>query len=104
MKVVPKLAHTRSSLVRNKMNKSGYKTALKEKRFKNDILKPVSDSNLRANVKIVLRKEGKEALNYLADKNPELYDVIVKEMMKKEGHFKTLIGTNLYVRLESREN
>ena len=85
MKVVPKLAHTRSSLVRNKMNKSGYKTALKEKRFKNDILKPVSDSNLRANVKIVLRKEGKEALNYLADKNPELYDVIVKEMMKKGG-------------------
>ena len=82
--VVSKLAHTRLSFVRNKMSKSNYKSALKGKKFKNDVSKLESKSNLRRNIKIVLRKEGDDALIYLSRKNPEVYNVI-KEMMKKGG-------------------
>ena len=84
-KVVPKIARTRSSSVRNRMNESSYKTILKKKDYKNNIFKPTS--NLRKNIKIVLRKEGDDALNYLSRNNPDVYATI-KEMMKEGGPLK----------------
>lgn len=83
-KVVSKIARTRLSSVRNRMNKSNYKAALKEKGDKNIYFKPASNSNLRKNIKIVLRKEGDDALEHLSRNNPDVYATI-KEMMKEGG-------------------
>lgn len=84
-KVLPKLAHTRLSLVRDKMNKSNYKAALKGNSLKSNILEPGLNSNLRKGVNIIAKKEGQEMFNDLSTKNPELYDVIVNKFMKKGG-------------------
>ena len=90
-KVVKKISHTRFSPAKNRMNQSDYKKYLNNSKTKkrNAISEISKKSNigLYQNVKIIARKEGDEAFKYLANKHPELYNLIRKEMMGKGGPF-----------------
>ena len=86
-KVMPKVSRTRFSLAKKRMDKSEYKKALRGNNAEKKSLETVSKTNigLYRNVKIIARKEGDEALNYLMQKHPDVYNLIKKEMMGNGG-------------------
>lgn len=90
-KIVPKISQTKLSQAKINRNKSNYRNALRQRSYRkrnnasSEVLKKTK-LGLYRNVNIIARKEGKEALDYLEQKYPEIYKLI-KKMMHDGGPY-----------------
>ena len=90
-RIMPKVSRTRFSQAKAKRVKSDYSDVLKRsKNQRKSNASPgigkKSNLGLYQGINIIARKEGKEALEYLAKKHPDVYEIL-KKMMSEGGPY-----------------